>query len=97
MAAVREGRFSGALWIGPKDEAIAIVGWLPLGPSGVGADLFLTREYRTWGTFGQLLHRVEAFPGPPLLRLEFPGLGGAPARFATLLERSATDTSRDTT
>jgi len=86
LTAVREGRFDGALWVGPMDEAIGVVGWTPLGRGGRSAELFLTKEYRNPTAFQQLLRRVERSGGPPILKLELPALGWEPTVVAPSLE-----------
>jgi GNAT superfamily N-acetyltransferase len=84
--AVREGRLAGQLFVGPQDEAAGLVLWTPLGTAGRKGELFLLPGFHFPGTFGLLLERAEATPGLPILKLEMPTLGLAPASLAPWLE-----------
>lgn len=78
---IREGRAHGLLWVGPKDDGIALAIWSAVPRLGRQCFiLFLSEGYRNAATFSQLLRQVESDPvgqakGPlVLVSEEVPGL-----------------------
>jgi GNAT superfamily N-acetyltransferase len=83
---IRTGGTHASLWIGPKDEAIALVIWGRRGTTGREAELFLGEGYRHPAALRALLDRVESSPGPPIVRLEILGTDRTARELAPLLE-----------
>ncbi|HZY92739.1 MAG TPA: GNAT family N-acetyltransferase [Thermoplasmata archaeon] len=67
--AVRAGDLPGALWVGPKDEAVGMAWWEPPSEVGRRAGLFLATGYRTEAALDGLIEAVEAIPDGPLLEV----------------------------
>jgi ribosomal protein S18 acetylase RimI-like enzyme len=83
---IRTRESTASLWIGPKDEAIALVIWGRRGTTGREAELFLGEGYRQPAALRALLDRVEATPGPPIVGLEILGPDRTAREMAPLLE-----------
>ena len=55
---VRAGTFLGALWVGPKDEAVGLVSWDPPTEVGRRAEVYLAQGYRNAGALRTFVRRV---------------------------------------
>ncbi len=74
--AVRRGELPGALWVGPKDEAVGIAWWEPPSEIGRRVGVFLVPEFRREASFAAFLTALETLPGGPIVEVsdEIPGL-----------------------
>lgn len=84
--AVNEGRFEGALWVGPKDEAAGLVRWRARGARCRGASVFLMPGYRNLGAVAALVERVDTVPGPTVDHLRVEGTELPPEEVARVME-----------
>jgi thioredoxin-dependent peroxiredoxin len=73
-AEARAGRFPGELWIGPNDEAIALLRWEDRLPPGRSAELFLTTEFARPAVLRAVLAARERRGGGPLVRIDLPAV-----------------------
>lgn len=73
---VRSGSFLGAIWPGPSDEAVAMIGWQGAGTFGRRGWVYLARGHRSAGLLDRLLHQLDREGGPPFVGWsdQIPGL-----------------------
>jgi GNAT superfamily N-acetyltransferase len=82
---IREGRLTGRLWIGPKDEAVGLAVWERGVPMGRRAFVHLDTGFRRASVLGAFVDRLRAEPGErPLLSVvdPVPGLPAAEVEIA---------------
>ncbi|MCI4336199.1 MAG: GNAT family N-acetyltransferase [Thermoplasmata archaeon] len=80
---VRRSALPGALWVGPKDEAVGIAVWEATGDVGRRTALYLSPAYRSDAAVISFLDALEAMPGAlPLVELsdQLPGVTAAQRR-----------------
>ncbi len=72
----RRGSLPGALWVGPKDEAVGIAWWEPPSEVGRRIGLYLTRGYQSPATLARFLEALERHPGGPIVEVadQIPGI-----------------------
>jgi len=82
---VRAGAFTGALWIGPKDEAVALAGWSLPAQVGRHADLFLLPGFRHPSSITAFVRAVDDLGPGRILGIAEPVLGVAPEALTAAL------------
>jgi hypothetical protein len=83
---VRSGKFPGALWRGPHDEAVAIARWEECPPAGRKVEIHLAAPYATPAALAAFLTELSRPPAPPVVVLSAPTFARPPEALAPLLE-----------
>ncbi len=72
--ALRAGVVEGRLWVGPKDEAIAVAFWPPPGELGRDVRLVIAPGFRAPGPIARLIARLDTEGADPIARCRLVGV-----------------------
>ncbi len=84
-SALRAGTSEGRLWVGPKDEAVAVGLWEPPGEIGRDVRIVFARGFRGAAAIARLVRRLDGDGGPPIARFRLPGIPSEPGGLAEAL------------